>query len=70
MCVHIHWHVLFTSVGVRRQRGEIGEKHTGNHSHIGNILVLNLSGEYMVFITIILHNFNRCYINILVISFL
>ena len=68
MCVHIHWHILFTFVGVRRQGGETGEKHTGNHNHIGNILVLNLSGEYMVFITIILHNLNRCYIIILVIS--
>ena len=68
MCVHIHGHILFTSVGVSRQEDEIGEKHTGNHNHVGNILVLNLSGEYMMYITIILHHLSRCYIIILVIS--
>lgn len=62
LCVHIHVHILIKSVGVRRDGDEIGEKHTENGNHIGNVLVLKLSGGCMAFITVMLHNLNRCYV--------
>ena len=61
VCVRIRVHILIKLVGVRRQGDEIGEKHTENGNHIGNVLVLKLSGGFMVFITVMLHNLNRCY---------
>lgn len=60
--VHIHVHILIKSVGVRRDGDEIGGKHTENGNHIGNVLVLKLSGGCMVFITAMLHSLNRCYV--------